>query len=397
MEALQAGAKVENFANIIAMLADAEGTKGQHGDDPYYTAYTAQVKLLGKGQRMKVAGNDAMVFALPLAFVGDTPAIKKLMGLSPSTNAVRPCRYCMIHRTDIENRNVATAAPDRDPNQIKVFLDRNNNKSGRPEDPALIEALHEWGALRCPEIGKWHNQGNCYRLLLDGMHMFNLGLDAVVCQHTVSVMTEDADISSSIYKRLSELFRNASNHMRMSAFTNFSSAEEFEKKLTAKSMKDFVQLLPHFLIDLGLVQPVPESQARSIQQKWKRKKACFDYLCMYVKLQQVFYSRTISPSMMTMLDTIIPLLLQYWRTTIPHILTLNAHYLVHLVQLIRMFGPPRVWANFLREGYIGRIKKFYANINNRAVEVSVLTKYVMQCVLLMVDMQLGVDKRENSR
>ena len=101
----------------------------------------------------------------------------------------------------------------------------------------------------------------------------------------------------------------------------------------------------------------------------------FKYWTILVYLNKVLNGESIAPIHIVTLNKVIPMLLAFWAESYPDVMTINAHLLLHVTDSIKLFGPPVYWNNYSNEGYIGRLKPYYKNTNNKSIEKSVYTMY----------------------
>ena len=391
VDAVAVGASIQALGNIILMLANSTGTKEQ-ADDPYWAIFTEDVNSLVRGVRMKVQGIDSMVFAFILFIAGDTPGIKRMMGFSSSsTLAKRPCRICMIRREHLAD--VDCELEIRDPNIMQTFFRRNEFRTGVPSDINLQIELEQLGMKRCPEIGRYLGVGDCRRLVIDGLHFMDRGMNVTFLRYVMMVLSSGPDTPVNLMRdkawvKASSEFTSYCKTNRIAAFAKFSDENTFDS-LNGASVKEFVQCSPYIFLNIGLVAVEPSLLTPSAIKAWQEKTTAFVAWCMHVKVAEILNRHTITPDCITMLQSIIPVLQQYWSCNCPQILHINAHYLRHVVELIRCCGPPRTWSNYTREGYIGRIKPLYKNTNHKHVEESIFNRYIYQVMKEMIAVSTG--------
>ena len=87
VEAELGGAKLDELSSIILMLANAKGC-AEKGDSVYWDLFTKEVQQLKKGVVVEVDGEKYFFVVNVGLITADSPAIKRLMELSPSINWV---------------------------------------------------------------------------------------------------------------------------------------------------------------------------------------------------------------------------------------------------------------------------------------------------------------------
>ena len=63
-----------------------------------------------------------------------------------------------------------------------------------------------------------------------------------------------------------------------------------------------------------------------------------------------------------------------------------------MVELIKLFGPPKFWSSFYNEGFIGRLKPYFQHINYMNTEMQVFSKYLTTIFFEIVARKQGVSE-----
>ena len=397
------GSSMESLSTLMLMLANASGTKSA-GDDQYWEAITAEVNKFSEGVEMLINGVPTMVFFFVLILSGDTPAVKRLFGFSPSISKIkRPCRFCDIlveNLCDSVKELDSLDPPDtskigkiRGKDKIKGFLDRNNGMHGVPTDSMLKAQMKDWGMKRVPEIIKWVGQGDCMRMVVDMMHAFSLGIDLKHFINVVSILTSNNKKKwKNVWVQMSDIFKRYCRQNKVSAFCNFETEKQFLLNMTAGSIKIFLSVSVHILAELLLIPSTISPTAVAAKTIWTKQMCAFQFWCIHVNLMKLMGQPVITSTDLDNIDAYIPRLMSYWKSFLPSILTMNAHYLYHMVELIKLFGPPKFWSSFYNEGFIGRLKPYFQHINYMNTEMQVFSKYLTTIFFEIVARKQGVSE-----
>lgn len=328
-----------------------------------------------------------MVFLNVQAVAADHPAANRLIGRSPSSKCPFPCRYCDILSENLRaaildaskrgtNWDQGVENLDEEQRHIpyKIFAAR-SGRSGIPVDLGLRAVMwSEYGLKRVTELAFWNNIDlSCSTVLIDLMHLFCLGICMKVLSYTVRVLTckhpskggvavdgatkqstKQTAKTAMLWKHLSNKFSAYCQKVGVSCFSRFDSEESLKSHKTASTMKELMKVAPHILLH-AVPAEICNEEAKTASMKKKKKevdfkRTCFSYFCMYCKVVTMLLDKQVTVGELRAARTQMEQLLKYWVVHCPHIITINAHTLTHLIPLFYKYGPAWIWANFCREG-----------------------------------------------
>jgi hypothetical protein len=349
---------------------------------------------------MKIAGKECLVIGLTLLLMGDTPALKGMVGLSPSVSPscyVRmPCRMCEVLMENLYDavKDVTKRGASRTLRTLNDFLISNDGATGVPNAVWLREHMKQWGFLRICELIKLHNQPSSDRMGIDTMHAMNLGVLVKHFWRLVKILTRGEGINrrlcDTVWKVISSEFGNYCRLNKISAFWTFNNKKEFKMRMTAGSMKLFTQVSGYIIKKLGLITGAPSSQKLAVVLNWQKQVRAFNYWCLHAKIAAVVDRHTITVADLNRLQWDITDLLDYFVTEFPSkFVTVNVHYYMHFVEQIKSLGPMRICANFSREHLIQKLKPFYSTTNHTHTEISIFRQYTISLFFNVLDYASG--------
>lgn len=345
---------------------------------------------------MIVEGKECLVICTTLLMMGDTPALKRTCGYSPSISPACYVRMpCMVCDVLMENLRLSIVDPllrgkMRDPVILRGLFDSNNKMTGVPKAAWIIEALKQQGFLRFSEWLRTDNQPDPRCLGLDDMHaVFRGALIKHFCV-VVDILT-DGDAHSRktrawVWRTLSSEFNTYCRDNGISAFWNFSSENEFTKRMSAGSIREFAKVSCAILRKVGLVRDTAAVQGHAGYANWQKQVRTYNFWSLHCNIALIIEQHSISALELKALDELIRKLLVHFYHELPgSFVTINVHYYTHLVDQIRRLGPARIVANNSREHLIQKIKPYYRNTNHRQTETTVLSRYVVGLFMKVTD------------
>lgn len=354
------------------------------------------------GVRIVINGEECLLICPTLLLLGDTPAIKSMCGMSPSSSSACyvkcPCRCCKVLMENLHGSIVDPTLQGelRSVNEISELFQHNNMKTGEPEYAWLKHSLKSLGYLKFSELLRLHGQPSPAKMAIDIMHTMYLGTLKKHFLYVMSVLTCGPGCQASnrtVWKRMSDQFKMYCKRNKIAAFYNFDSELQFRRRMTAGSMKEFVRVSPYIINNLQLVPLEPDIDRRVFQLKLRS----FRFWCMHVQISNMVEQHSITEAELRILDSHIKGLLLHFAQDLPNdFVTINVHYYSHIVEQIRNLGPLRLSANFSRENLIQIIKPHYTNSNNKLRECSVYSKYKMEVLCKLESMLNGAPSNNGS-
>lgn len=330
---------------------------------------------------MNVNGQECLVICLTVALMGDTPALKAMIGKSPSISSTcyvkMPCMLCEVLVDDLR-----LSAPDRTISTVHEFLRSNGNQTGPAQTAWLREVMKEKGFLRIPEIVRLHNQPAPSSVSLDTMHILFRG---VLVKHFCKLMKK-LNAGKRGWRMASKEFANYCRTNQISAFCKFTNKNDFKLRMTAGSMREFTRVSAAIIGKLGLV--VDSGTAVN-----KKRLEYFNYWCVHVRVADMLERHSLSCMELKDLTLLINQLLEHWKAEFPlKFWTINVHYYRHFVEKVKVLGSLRVVANNSREHLIQKLKPFYRNNNNAdRKEIAIHSRYRMSLFFCVYDLTVNHD------
>lgn len=382
------------------MLADAKGTK-TIGIDEYWKVFVNDMCKLEQGKlpltigvhllplvgvRMTVNDRECLVICIGMFLLADTPALKEMIGLSPSVSSTcyvrMPCKSCEVLIDDLSTsiRPHANCTFRREDTYM-TFYRLNNFCTGPPISVGVREMMKEFGILRVSEFIRLPGLMSPHKLGTDTMHTVDLG---VLKHHFIHVVTSLTSVQSGCTKDFGNVWESISRRFRsycvfngISSCWKFSSAKEFKSRVKAGSMRELARVSPFIFYVIGLVDLKPSDNRVATRNRWKKHIRVFNFWVLHVKIADMLHQHTFSVKEVTMLEKAIEKLLEYFFTDFPRdFVTINVHYYIHLVDQIRRMGPMRIAANSPRERIIQQLKPRYKNVATIAKEITIYGMYL---------------------
>lgn len=343
---------------------------------------------------MLIGGVECLVICFCLALMGDTPALKTMVGQSPSVS--RACYVnmpCMICETKMDNLELSivddnACGDTRTIETLRDFLRGNSGEVGAPNVAWNKAMMKHYGFLRIPVLLQLHNQPSSMAMGLDSMHAIFRG---VLVKHFLRLMKKlttgdgvDKRSWQDVWGLISVEFGKYCRLNGVSAFWNFNNKKEFKLRMTAGSMREFARVSPDILKKIGLIPKFPEVNNATTLVNWRYRIRQFNHWCIHVKVASMVEQHRISSVELKALDNLISQLLVFFyaefRNTASSkvndtFITINVHYYRHFVEKFMWLGPMRVVANNSREHLIQKIKPYYRNTNYKSKELSVFSRY----------------------
>ena len=337
---------------------------------------------------MIIDGEQCLVICVVVALMGDTPALKSMVGLSPSVSSTcyvnMPCMLCEVVMDDLIK--LSPRCQHRSLQTLHNFLRSNDRHAGEPDSAWLREVMKSFGYLRIPVVIELHNVPSPESLCLDTMHAIYKG---VLVKHFIMLVKlltgSSKDIRSQQWRRhvwgtISREFYSYCRRNKIAAFCNFHSAKQFKLRMTAGSMREFAKISASILRKIGLV-----NSAVSTITSQKRIRH-FNFWCVHATIVYLLERHSLSSVQLDTLSSLIDQLLSYWREE-EFPVTINVHYYIHFVEKIKALGPIRLVANNSREHMIQKLKPYYINSNNsKSKEISIYNKYKMGLFFAVLDL-----------
>jgi hypothetical protein len=102
-------------------------------------------------------------------------------------------------------------------------------------------------------------------------------------------------------------------------------------QMNAKTKRLFIQASPQFLDNVEL----PEA---SSNHEHRARDEAMNVWSLYLSVSFILNSYTIVGSQLRFVKDKIPFLVDYTRRNFPHLVTINLHYLLHICEMIILFG-----------------------------------------------------------
>jgi hypothetical protein len=323
--------------------------------------FSEDIMKLAQGVLYEVGGRSVIVFAFIHGFLGDIPARKGIVGLSPSVNNAKPCPVCLLNKDELLDITKLTST------KLRRASDFPNNRLAGD----LPSKYARYGVVFQSPVCFWPGQVNPIAILNDLMHSKYLGDVEKHFEHLFNSMRSTLPSSqrNTFFTVLREGYREYCKLNGISSFYKFTDFKSW-RGLKAYGIKKFIEVFPYIALKAGLINDNNEFE--------------LTMLCIQRTICMILQQHAIVDTDLDTLESCVKELIRHW--CIPNeYCSLNAHLDLHWRDTIQRFGAPREYWCFGGETIIRVLKAYYVNTNNRQVSKSIFFRFATDMAISLVN------------
>jgi hypothetical protein len=350
--------------NLLAVVKSDVVKK--YGNDPFLEDFVKDMKTLQEGYTFNIKDVNEKLHGLLLCACGDTPASANLGGFKESHFALRPCRHCMVTKSELCHDFVENTSMLRKYEEHNKYLKEIDGFSGKSQtrrvvvQPEVNLARIDEDIMECESAGNYadhHNPSINYGvngktilseapgfdvtkcLPIDIMHTFHEGVIKLLCRLILKEMCipPPPDPSTPKKRKKPKVELSYVNDVIQSV-CDFGHLNRNRPSIIDKTHLTSGELKQSAAQMFVLVHVLPFIALNNIDEEKQ------NLLLLLLKIIHIVMSFVITTEDLSKLEQLVNEFGTTFVRLYPNHRTLKLHSLRHLVLMVRLFGSLRqVW------------------------------------------------------